>query len=281
MSNAPPQTNAGHSDQAFVKASQYTFETLAQLYNQSRIDYIVPMPMNARRMEEYILYNDVALDASIVTLNGSGEETGIGMLGLRDRRAWFTRLGVIPERRGHKVGQFITENLIQQARNNDATHGQLEVIEGNEPAFNLFRKLGFEPTRKLLVIRRPPGKAKTSALSDTTGATLLTQDEIHACLTARTDQPSWLDETASLLHAGMLEGLCLGGDWVIYRKTTVQLSAFIFNAPENAPLLIRAVHQRHPMLDTKIENVETHLWAAYQAAGYFEAFARIEMHLSL
>lgn len=268
-------TNAGQHNHAVVKASQYTFEALAQIYNQSRIDYIVPMPMNARRMEEYVRHYDVDLDASIISLNGRGDETGIGMLGLRDQRAWFTRLGVMPDQRGHHVGQHLMETLIEEARKRGAAFGQLEVIEGNEPAYNLFRKLGFELARKILVIRRPPGKHEFVD----GGSDLIPADDIAATLQARTDRPSWLDETPSLLHAGSLEGLRMGADWVIYRKTAVQLSAFVLSTDDHdtAHALICAVHQRYPLLDTKIENVDASLWTAYQAAGYFEAFARLEM----
>lgn len=271
---APPHiANAGQFDRAINYASAYDYAALANIYNQGRVDYIVPMPMNARRMEEYVRHYDVVLDASVVALNGGGEETGIGMLGLRDQRAWITRLGVIPERRGHKVGQFIMETLLSLAQERGAAQAQLEVIEGNQPAHTLFRKLGFEETRKLLIIRRPPGSVK----GDVPDSTLLTPEEITACLRARTDRPSWLDETPSLLHAGLLEGLRIGGEWVIYRKTPVQLSAFVLSPCADPSVLIRAVHRRYPMLDTKIENVDTSLWSAYQSAGYFEAFARLEM----
>ncbi len=275
-----PQTqlaNMGSADRSVLPASQYTFEALAQIYNQGRVDYIVPMPMNARRMEEYVRFYDVALDASVVTVNGDAEETGIGMLGLRDTRCWVTRLGVIPEGRGHKVGQFIMETLLTRGKDRGATLAQLEVITGNEPAHRLFRKLGFEPRRDLLIIRRPPGAVKDSVPDYTP----LTPEDIPLCLAQRPDQASWLDETPSLLHAGQLEGLRVGADWIIYRKTAVQLSAFVFSESSDPTALIRCVHHRYPLLDTKIENVDLSRWPAYQAAGYFEAFARIEMTCSL
>ena len=49
-----------------VPASQYTYQQLADVYNQTRIDYIVPMPMNAKRMQEYIDHYDLDLDNSII-----------------------------------------------------------------------------------------------------------------------------------------------------------------------------------------------------------------------
>src|SRR5215207_7045630 len=107
-------TSGRDSRYVAISASGYTFEQLADIYNGSRVDYIVPMPMNGRRMEDYVRAYDVDLDASVVVVEGD-EPAGVGMLGLRGGRAWVTRVGVIPERRGHRQGQFIMESLIEQA----------------------------------------------------------------------------------------------------------------------------------------------------------------------
>ena len=183
---------------SLVRASEYSFTELARIYNETRVDYIVPMPMNARRMEEYVRHYDVQLASSFVALSASEEEMGIGMLGLRAERAWITRLGVMPNQRGHRVGQFLVDKLIKTARENDASQIQLEVIEGNEPGRRLFLKAGFEDIRRLLVIRRPPGQV-TDPL--TFESTPLSMDEIRECLAARSWGASWLDENASLLPA--------------------------------------------------------------------------------
>src|SRR4051812_5416282 len=98
------------------------------------------MPMNGRRMEEYVKHYDVDLEASFVAVNAEEAEMGIGMLGLRGQRAWITRLGILPDQRGHSVGQFLVNKLIDTARERSVTQVQLEVIEGNEPAHRLFLK---------------------------------------------------------------------------------------------------------------------------------------------
>jgi ribosomal protein S18 acetylase RimI-like enzyme len=40
---------------------------------------------------------------------------GVNMLGLREGRAWITRLGVLPTTRRHGVGQILMESLMQKA----------------------------------------------------------------------------------------------------------------------------------------------------------------------
>lgn len=66
-----------------VTCSQYNFAQLAEIYNATRIDYIVPMPMNARRMEQYVKMYDVSLEASSVIFNTGHEMVGLGMVGVR------------------------------------------------------------------------------------------------------------------------------------------------------------------------------------------------------
>ncbi len=55
-----------------VPASRFTIEQLTAIYNQTRVDYLVPMPMNARRLQEYITAYDVRLEHSLVAMH-SGE----------------------------------------------------------------------------------------------------------------------------------------------------------------------------------------------------------------
>jgi ribosomal protein S18 acetylase RimI-like enzyme len=272
---------------SLVRASEYSFTELARIYNETRVDYIVPMPMNARRMEEYVRHYDVQLASSFVALSASEEEMGIGMLGLRAERAWITRLGVMPNQRGHRVGQFLVDKLIKTARENDASQIQLEVIEGNEPGRRLFLKAGFEDIRRLLVIRRPPGQVNDPLTFESTP---LSMDEIRECLAARPSGASWLDENASLLNIGRLVGLRVSlpsgaTSWIVFYETSFQLSHLVLGSEDAqiALALLQAVHQTYSMQDTKVENLPLTgpLWTIFQQVGYIESFRRFEMRLSL
>ncbi len=67
-------------------ASQFTYEQLAAIYNQTRVDYMVPMPMNAARLADYVSTYDVDLNHSMVAVTQSGEMLGVAMLGVREGR---------------------------------------------------------------------------------------------------------------------------------------------------------------------------------------------------
>lgn len=289
--NLPPNNPASASALVAVPTSQYSFAELAEIYNQTRVDYIVPMPMNARRMEAYVHTYDVDLDASAVVLDSAGAMLGVGMLGVRDDRAWITRLGVVPERRGRNLGIFLMQRLLDGARERNARLVQLEVIKGNIPAHNLFRKLGFNETRELLVVRRPPGKPTIAPPAPGAQVTPLSRPEILAHLNERGEGASWLDENRSLIHLEGLRGLRVQfpdgeSGWVAYESSLMQMAYVTLHTPQRVRdtmtrALLYHLHDLHPTLDTKIENLPALdlRWPIFQQMGYMETFRRIEMFL--
>jgi ribosomal protein S18 acetylase RimI-like enzyme len=276
-----------------VPASHYNFDQLAAIYNQTRVDYIVPMPMNGKRMEEYIRYYDVNLEASIVAFNSAQEMMGVGMLGLRGSRAWITRLGVLPERRGRKIGQYMMDTLLDRARNCQATQVQLEVIKGNDPAHQLFTKLGFVAQRELLIVRRPPRAPEAQPRVEDAVVSALTAAEIVTHLEQRQQPASWIDENQSLLNISSLGGLKVrlpsGAEgWIVFHSTPFQLSHFALEATRDCytdvvTALLYYLHREYPNRDTKVENLpaDSPAWPVFQYMGYVEAFRRYEMTLNI
>jgi ribosomal protein S18 acetylase RimI-like enzyme len=274
-----------------VATSAYTTDELATIYNAARTDYIVPMPMNGKRMAEYVAAYDIDLAASFVAIDPNDmQPNGICMLGVREQRTWITRLGIIPERRRRKSGEYLMRMEIEASQQRHIKHIQLEVIKGNDPAQTLFSKLGFEVVRELLVIRRPPGALDPKLIPAMT-VQVMPEAEIPFYLAQREPGAAWTEETASLLNAGNLRGLLVTlpdneVGWVIYQRSPFQLAHFVL-APdvshEMTTALIAAVHQQYPLQDTKIENVPVahEIWSVYEQYGYVVAFRRIEMLLQL
>src|SRR5574341_2543002 len=98
LRTSPPSNHTERNIVDLVPASQYSVETLTEAYNKTRVDYLIPMPMTPQRLTEYINTYDINMDASVVA-EDSGEILGISMLGVREGRAWGTRLGVLPTSR--------------------------------------------------------------------------------------------------------------------------------------------------------------------------------------
>jgi len=274
-----------------LPAGRFTVEELTAAYNQTRVDYLVPMPMNAARLAAYLDVYDFNLDDSLVAVEGE-QILGLGMLGARANRAWITRLGVLPVRRRRGTGEAIMRGLLAAARRARAGRVILEVIKGNVPAYTLFHKLGFVDTRELLVLRRPPAQP---ALESGRQVTWMDQGDALKTLRALLQSQgsacrlAWTNEPESFENGGDGMGLAVhlengGRGWMIFRRQKMLLSHFIFHTEAGDPVevaeaLLAHLYQRFPEMDTYIENLaadDVHL-PALAKFGFIEAFRRIEM----
>ncbi len=270
-----------------VSASDFTFEQLAAIYNQTRVDYMVPMPMNAARLQEYVETYDVSLEHSFVAMTKNRKMLGVAMLGLRKDRAWITRLGVIPNTRRGGVGTTLMKALIERAEQLGRAFVMLEVIKNNTPAHQLFSKLGFYEVGELLVMRRPP----QSPRPDPIVADAQRMERMDALVLVGHDRGTqpWTNQSESLSNAYDVSGLriTLADDsrgWLVYQRQRFLLTRFAIKTevgypPAVAYALLTHLHSQYPRLDTQIENIQIndpHLPAYYQM-GYVESFRRIEM----
>ncbi len=273
-------------DIKLIPASQFTVDELTGIYNQTRVDYMVPMPMNATRLAEYISVYNVDLEHSLVAMQGD-DMRGVAMLGVREGRAWITRLGVIPTTRRTGVGEALMAGLLEQAEQLNIQFDMLEVIKNNTPAHTLFLKLGFYEIGELLVLRRSPvlppidpTVADAQRLERHEALTLVGRD--------RGAKP-WTNQSESLFNAQEVSGryLTLGDGsrgWLVYQRQKFTLTRFIYKTEVGDPVkmayaFLSHLHHQYPRLDTQLENIQIndpHLPAFYQM-GYVESFRRIEM----
>jgi len=269
-----------------VPASSFSIDQLVAAYNQTRVDYLVPMPMNAARLAEYIHIYDVDLDRSQVAV-AENQILGLAMLGVRPNQTWITRLGVLPIKRRRGVGEALMRALLDATDQLRIDCTCLEVIKNNTPAHTLFLKLAFTETRELLILRRPPGPP-----AEIPGAEVgwLNRAEALALLGTRTPPPAWTNETHSLANIENIMGLSLSlpdgsTGWLIFERQKFILSHFVMlTSQSNAVTLGRALlahlYQRYPDLDTHTENIpldDPHL-PAFFATRFVESFRRIEMY---
>jgi ribosomal protein S18 acetylase RimI-like enzyme len=271
-----------------IPASAFSYEELTNAYNRTRVDYIVPMPMNAARLREYVETYDVDMDASVVAIDGN-EVLGLAMLGVRPGRTWITRLGVVRHQRRQRTGWTLVTHLIEQAQLKKASYIVIEVIEDNDPAHNLFVKKGFEVTRQLLVLRRPPARPRLEVPPAEVHA--LGYNEAVHLLKNRESTPSWIDEYESLVNAGNLSAFYAtledgSSGWLVYQNTVFQLGRLVIQTEVGNPLavakvLLHRLHTEHSVQDTKTENLpitDPH-WPIFKEMGYIIMFRRNEMVL--
>lgn len=273
-------------DVKLIPASEFTLDELTGIYNQTRVDYMVPMPMNAARLAEYISVYDVDLEHSLVAMQGD-ELRGVAMLGVREGRAWITRLGVIPTTRRSGVGEALMVGLLEQAEKLNIQFDMLEVIKNNTPAHTLFLKLGFYEIGELLVLRRSPVIPPTDPV--VADAQRLDRHEALTLVGRDRGTQPWTNQSEALFNAREVSGLHLtladgSRGWLVYQRQKFTLTRFIYKTEVGDPVklayaFLSHLHHQYPRLDTHIENIQIndpHLPAFYQM-GYVESFRRIEM----
>lgn len=268
-----------------ISAANYTIQELVDAYNQTRVDYLVPMPMNAARLSEYIHIYDVDLTRSLVAKEND-KLLGLGMLGVRDQRSWITRLGLIAKQRGKGTGQALMEGLLNNSDTEKIPQVFLEVIKGNTPAHTLFLKLGFENVRELLILRRAP---KTIP-DPTTKLYPMDRGDIVYHLNQRSGVQAWTNQTETLAHLKGISGFHIysengGHGWMVYQRTLFNISRLMFDTEQGDPVeimqeLLSHLHHQHPEMDTYTENIpaDDHHLPAFEEFGYIEAFRRVEMY---
>ncbi len=280
----PPMST---SSLMLVPANEFSFAQLTDAYNRTRVDYIVPMPMNERKMRDYVHNYDIDLAQSVVAVEGD-EILGLAMLGVRDRATWVTRLGVLPNGRKRGLGGKMMQVLIDNSRTLGVPEMQLDVIKNNTPAEQLFLKCGFRHKGEVLVVRRPP-KPVDIVTTGTYIEAMGYRDSL-AQLQSRADHVSWLTTARSMENAGNLSGLVAdlprgrGKGWLVYQNTVFQLGRLVFTIEHGDPVavataLLENLHWRHPAQDTVVENVHPIAphWQAMRAMGYILSFERLEM----
>lgn len=278
-----------------VPAPYFSLEQLAAAYNETRVDYIVPMPLTVERLRRYTTIYDVDLNRSCAAIEKGGAEElilGLGMLGVRPGRGWITRLGVLPSGRRKGTGRAIMEYLLAGAVECTVSATWLEVIKGNTPAHELFRRLGFAETRELIVARRPPdyhAQTERTGRGDVRHIRTYNREGALALLEQRRGRPNWLNEIESFGKAGDLSALSLstsrgGRGWVTFQVSLLRLTRIVVEVTLGDPAvvcaaLLHTLHSYYPTQEGISENVpaDDPIWPGYRQAGYVESFRRIEM----
>jgi len=276
-----------------IPADHFSIQELTDLYNQTRVDYLVPMPMNADRLNEYIHDFDVDLHHSCVARYNDGQVLGLSMLGFRHQTAWITRLGVLPVTRRTGAGSVLMNSMLANAAALGAKEIHLEVIKNNAPAYNLFLKTGFIEKDTYLVMRHAPHPMTIALQGD---VTWLNFDKALEKLETYPQHLTWINAIESMRNSPNTEGLHIklangSSGWLIYRNTKFTLRSTLShliihteqgNPEEIGTQLLSHLHTQYPNHDTYAENIheaDPHL-PAFHALGYFANFSRVEMRRS-
>lgn len=127
------------------------FADFVVAFNTAYQDYIVPIQIDIDQMRQIVRRDSVDLSASRVVL-ADDEIVAITMLAKRGKRGWIGGVGVVPEHRGKGIGRMMMQEIINVAKEDGLEAVELEVIDTNTPAYNLYLSLGFKTLRRLLIL---------------------------------------------------------------------------------------------------------------------------------
>jgi ribosomal protein S18 acetylase RimI-like enzyme len=140
---------------AVVSAAAIPFDRLVQVFNEGYSSYLIPVQVDELELRHHIEHYDIDLNASRIT-GQNNLITGVGLLAVRGSRGWIGGLGVHPDYRRQGIGRALMQALIEQGRALGLTTIQLEVLEKNAPAHQLYLDMGFVDVRSLHVLDYAP-----------------------------------------------------------------------------------------------------------------------------
>jgi ribosomal protein S18 acetylase RimI-like enzyme len=209
---------------SLVPADHVDLDTLTRAFNRGFTNYYVPLTQTPESLAMMMEANDVSLADSLVALDGVGDPAGVGLLALRPPRGWVAGMGVAPAWRGRGQGEMLLRALIARARERDLRLLQLEVLDQNDPARRLYRRLHFIERRHLLIYSGPlaPRTGPLLAGPGLTAAPIEPMDALAQFAPLHVVEPSWQRELPSLRYAaprlkalGLWEGQALAA-YVLY-----------------------------------------------------------------
>jgi GNAT superfamily N-acetyltransferase len=144
-----------------LPATALGLSALVEPFNAGFADYLVPMTIDESGLRDHVDTNGIDLDCSRVAVDERA--VAFALIALRGADGWVGGMGTVPSWRQRGLGERVLLAAIEAARSRGCRTVWLEVIECNLAAIRLYRKLGFEPARDLLVWSLPPTGAAPPA----------------------------------------------------------------------------------------------------------------------
>lgn len=138
----------------FATAEGLSIEQLAEAFTLGYTGYFVPITFSAERMQQHITNHDIDLRASWAAF-ADGVPVALCLLGQRGGHGWIGGVGVAPDYRRRGVARALMQRVHQGARERGLTEIMLEVLVQNVQAKTLYEQLGYQVTRRLLILEAP------------------------------------------------------------------------------------------------------------------------------
>ena len=184
-------------------------ELLREGFNRGFADYRYNMQMDPAAARAYMGCAGIAAeDCAVLIAEERGRPHGVGaaLLAVRGEDGWCGGLSVAPEYRRQGWGRRLMEQLRRRAQERGLRRVRLEVRTENDHARSVYRQVGYEPVRELLLWEpgpatgAPPSPFRTARRKRTRpdSATVPRLARPAHGLAAQKDQPAQLRGAAQL-----------------------------------------------------------------------------------
>ncbi|MFN8164744.1 MAG: GNAT family N-acetyltransferase [Bacteroidia bacterium] len=131
---------------------KFNLHQIADCFSQSFSDYVIPMHIDVAALTSMIKGRSVDLAISPACIE-AGKLVGFILVGVKEEcgewLSYNSGTGVIPSHRGQGLTSRMYEQLIPKLLEREIHSNVLEVIEQNEKARHVYRKLGYSEKRIL------------------------------------------------------------------------------------------------------------------------------------
>ena len=270
------------------------FDLVLEKFLQAFSDYPHRFDFDSVRFRNHINLNAVDLNRSVgcfhngemvgFTLNGFGDWNGIPTV-------YDAGTGVVPEMRRRGVSKAMFEFMLPAFKVAGAKQLLLEVIVGNLPAVEFYKKLGFKVNRDLLLLEAPPDLKIRARLNPDIEVRPVQAADLDDLTGLWDGNPSWQNSNAAVRRSepnktilgAFLAGKCLG--YIVFSTGLGRIAQLFVDRPYRTQgvatrLLAAMGTEMKPDAPMQVLNIDKSLTGSvrfFRDLGFREVLAQHEM----
>ncbi len=274
------------------------FDLVLEKFLTAFSDYAHQFEFDSAKFRNHINLNAIDLNRSVGCFDG-GEMIGFSLNGFGPwegkQTVYDAGTGVIPGMRRLGASEAMFEMMVPAFRGDGAEQFLLEVITSNEPAVNLYKKLGFEIQRELLFLEAPGKLEPEPGMNREAEMRIISADELTTMTEGWDGRPSWQNSNEAIKRSEALKtilGAFLDGElagYIVFSTGLGRVAQFFVhrtyrNKGVGARLLAEMESRTTEGSKMQVINLDRALADSvdfFRKRGFKEVLAQFEMILPL
>ena len=216
------------------------FDHLLEKFLKAFSDYSLQFEFDSTKFRNHINLNAIDLNRTVGCFD-RGEMVGFSLNGFGTwdgkRTVYDAGTGVIPAMRRLGASEAMFEMMVPIFRSEGYEQFLLEVITGNEPAVNLYKKLGFEIQRELLFLEAPGRLEPDPEMNRDVEIRPISAEQLAAMTEGWDGSPSWQNSNDAIKRSEALKtilGAFLNGEpagYIVFSNGLGRVAQFFVHRP--------------------------------------------------